>query len=194
MRQFVPLPLPPSPRNIDRNCITQRGGVHSNKTILKQSNKGKYEMKTLTTLWVVGMFLTTGAMADDVDDVKAAVLSLFAAVNAGAAGSRVSHQMPEFSNFGRGGGLLDRSTSREERRKAFQASVAAGFKLNYQPRNLEVKVYGNTAVVTCYLVGTLTAPNGDINRWTDRRTGVWVTQGGKWREVHMHQSPLNLPQ
>jgi ketosteroid isomerase-like protein len=151
-------------------------------------------MKVLTILFVTSMFLTTAAMANDVEDVKEAVLSLFAAVNAGAAGSRASHRMPEFSSFGRGGGLLDRSTSREERRKAFQASVAAGFKRNYQPRNIEVRVYGNTAVVTCYLVGTVTAPNGDITRWTDRRTGVWVTQGGKWREVHMHQSPLNLPQ
>ncbi len=30
-------------------------------------------MKALTTLLVVGMFLTTVAMADDVEDVKAAV-------------------------------------------------------------------------------------------------------------------------
>ena len=151
-------------------------------------------MKALTTLLVIGMFLTTVAMADDADDVKAAVQGLFAAVNAGDANGRVSRRMPEYSNFGRGGGLLDRSASPEERRRAFQASVDAGVKRNYQLRNVEVKVYGNTAVVTAYLVGTRTAPNGDILRWTDRRTGVWVKQGGTWREAHMHQSPLQLPQ
>jgi ketosteroid isomerase-like protein len=102
--------------------------------------------------------------------------------------------MAEYSNFGRGGGLLNTSTSPEERRKDFQASVAAGFKRNYQLRNLEVKVYGNTAVVTGYLVGAMTVPDGDVNRWTDRRTGVWVKQGGTWKEVHMHQSPIRLPQ
>ncbi len=46
-------------------------------------------MKALTTLFVVGMFLTTVAVADDVDDVKAAVQSYFAAVNAGDADGRV---------------------------------------------------------------------------------------------------------
>jgi len=151
-------------------------------------------MKALTNLLVVGMFATTVDIADDVDDVKAAVLGLFVAVNAGDADGRVSRRMAEYSNFGRGGGLLNTSNSPEERRKAFQASVAAGFKRNYQLRNLEVKVYGNTAVVTGYLVGSMTLPNDDVNRWTDRRTGVWVKQGGAWKEVHMHQSPIRLPQ
>ena len=40
-------------------------------------------MKALTTLLVVGMFLTTVAVADDVDDVKAALNGLFAARNTG---------------------------------------------------------------------------------------------------------------
>ncbi len=68
-----PLPLTPSRRNIEPNCIAQ----------FKQTNNGRYEMKALTTLLVVGMFLTTVAMADDVDDVKAAVQGHFAALNAG---------------------------------------------------------------------------------------------------------------
>ena len=40
-------------------------------------------MKALTTLLVVGMFLSTVALADDVDDVKAAMKGYFAALNAG---------------------------------------------------------------------------------------------------------------
>jgi len=52
-------------------ALHSEGGLHSNKPILKQTNKGKYEMKALTTLLVVGMFLTIVAMADAVDDVKA---------------------------------------------------------------------------------------------------------------------------
>ncbi len=150
-------------------------------------------MKALTTLFVVGMFLTTVAIADDVDDVKAAFLSLFAAVNAGDSEALIQLYMPDFSDFGRGGGMLNRTTSLEERRKARQATFDAA-KLNLQPRNVEVKVYGETAVVTAYLIGRANPPGGEPTQWTDRRTGVWIKQGGLWREVHTHQSPLRLPQ
>ena len=150
-------------------------------------------MKALTTLLVVGMFATTIAMADDSDDVKAAFLAMFAAVNAGDAGTMTQHHTPEYSGFNRGGALLVVNTSLEEQRTARQAIFDA-IKINLQPRNVEVKVYGNAAVVTAYLVGSANPPNGDTQRWTDRRTGVWTKQGGTWKEVHMHQSPIRLPQ
>ena len=54
-------------------------------------------MKALTTLLVVGMFLTTGAMADDVDDVKAEMERYLAALNAGDANAYIQHFMPETS-------------------------------------------------------------------------------------------------
>ncbi len=150
-------------------------------------------MKALTTLFVVGILLTTVAMADDADDVKAAFLSLFAAVNVGDSEALIQLYMPGFSDFGRGGGLLNSTTSLEERRKARQA-IFDSARLNLQPRNVEVQVYGNAAVVTAYLVGRANPPNGEPTQWTDRRTGVWVKQGGTWKEVHMHQSPIRLPQ
>ncbi len=62
-------------------------------------------MKVLTTLLVAGMFLTTAALADDVDDVKAAVLGYFAALSAGDANAQARYHMPEYSSFGPGGGL-----------------------------------------------------------------------------------------
>jgi len=151
-------------------------------------------MKALTTLWVVGMLLMPAALADDADDVKSAVQELFAAIRAGDANGQSRPRMPDYSNFGRGGGLLLKNTSTEQQINAFQATVDAGAKRNYQLRNLEVKVYGNAAVVTAYLVGTRTGANGNTVRMADRRTGVWIKQGGQWREAHMHQSPIRLPQ
>jgi ketosteroid isomerase-like protein len=151
-------------------------------------------MKALTTLLVVGMFATTIGMADDSDDVKAAVEELFAAIRAGDANGQSRPRMPDYSNFGRGGGLLFKNTSTEQQINAFQATVDAGAKRNYQLRNVAVRVYGNAAVVTAYLVGTRTGANGNTLRMAYRRTGVWIKQGGKWREAHMHQSPIRLPQ
>ncbi len=149
-------------------------------------------MKALTTLLVVGMFLTTVAIADDVDDVKAAMERYFAALNAGDAETVYQYRIAERDFFAPAGGFLGTPTSSlEEQKKSFQNQVNAGRKRNFQLRHMEVKVYGNTAVVTGYVVGTTTQPNGNTNLITGRRrTGVMVKQGGQWKEVHYHQSAL----
>ena len=146
-------------------------------------------MKALTTLLVIGMFLTTVAMADDVDDVKAALLSYFAALNAGDTDAYMQARLPEYSAFA-DGGLLNRSTSLEQQRNNFQPSNAR--RVNRSVRHLEVRVYGNTAVTTSYTVGTITNPDGTTSPINLQRTGVWIKQGGEWKEVHHHRSPLNV--
>ncbi len=95
-------------------------------------------MKALTTLLVVGMFLMPAALADDVDDVKAAVLGHFVALNAGNVNAFIPYYPSESSVFA-GGGLLERFDSLEERRNDFQAEVDAG-----QRRNLLLQPSGVT--------------------------------------------------
>ncbi len=151
-------------------------------------------MKAWTTLWVVAMFLVTAALADDAEDVKEQVLDYFAAANAGDTEAVYQHHMPEHSKFSRVDGLLSRTTSLEEQKRAFQASVDAGVKRIYQLKHLEVRVYGDTAVVTCYLTGPRTEPDGTTLHMHHRRTGVWIRQGRVWKEVHSHLSPLGVPQ
>ncbi len=145
-------------------------------------------MKALTTLLVVGMFLTTVAMADDVDDVKAEMESYFAALNAGDANTYIQHFMPETSAFV-GTGLISHAHSLEEQRRRFEAS---GLKRNLQLRHLEVKVYGNTAIATGYVVGTTTNADGITNQANQQRTAVLIKQGGQWKEVHQHRSLLRI--
>jgi len=150
-------------------------------------------MKTLTTLFLVCMFATSATIADDTDDVKAAFLSHFATLRAHDSRSMAQNYMPDYTEFSGGGGLLIRTATPEEMGKARQA-VFDNVNITLQPRNVEVKVYGNTAVVTAYLVGSITPANGETIRVSDRRTGVWVKQGGTWKEAHMHQSRIRLPQ
>ncbi len=146
-------------------------------------------MKALTTLFVVGMFTTAVAMADDADDVRAAVRSYYAALNSGNGAALAQLRIPEYSFFG-GGGLIERSSSSAQQRDDFQALADAGRKLDLQLRHMEVRVYGNAAVVTGYSTGTNTAPDGTVNQTRQQRTGVWIKQGGQWREAHRHASPL----
>jgi len=151
-------------------------------------------MKALTTLVVIGMFLTSVAMADDVDDVKEAVLGYFAAISAGDANSQSRYHMPEYTSFGPGGGLLNSEHSIEEQRSGFQADYDAGQRLNLQIRHLDVRVYGNAAIVTAYVVGTITSTDGSTIQSRDQRSGMWIKQGGQWKEAHRHNSPIAPPQ
>jgi ketosteroid isomerase-like protein len=76
------------------------------------------------------------------------------------------------------------------------SSRCSGFKFNFELRHLEVKVYGDAAVVTGYVMGTVTSPEGTTEQFTTRRTAVLIKQGGEWKEAHAHSSPLTvaLPQ
>jgi len=147
-------------------------------------------MKAITTLFVVGMFVTTLAMADDVDDVKATIRGHFDAVNSGD----VADYTPYYANQGSafsGGELLQR-LSVEQRKNNFQTGVDNGLRRNLQMRNLEVQIYGNVAIATGYLLGSTTAPDGTTQRTSQQRTGILIKQGGQWKEVHRHNSPLTV--
>ena len=152
-------------------------------------------MKALTTLFVVGMFLMPAALADDADDVKAAMQRFYAALNAGDAGALMQLHAAENTRFGPRGRLLETFDSPEETRKTRQASFDAGLKANLQARHIDVRVYGNsTAVMTSYEVGTITLPNGNTVRPNNRITTVLIKQGGQWKIAHVHLSPVVLPQ
>ena len=151
-------------------------------------------MKALTTLFVVGMFLTTVALADDADDVKMAMLDHLAARNAGDGDAFVQLHSPNRTIFGSDGQLLRRSPSLEEQKNNIQAEVDAGVKRNVQLRHPEVEVYGNVAVVTGYNVGTITSPDGTTRQIATRRTVVLIKQAGQWKAVHGHSSLLRGPQ
>ena len=152
-------------------------------------------MKALTTLLVVGMFLTTVAIADDVDDVKAAMQRYFVATNSGDVFAWAQSYLEGSTSFGFAGGLLERVDSLIELRKNRQAAVDAGLKFNLQDRHIDVSVYGNsTAVATSYRVGTVTLPNGNTAQPNNRITTVLVKQLGQWKIAHVHNSPLRGPQ
>ena len=142
-------------------------------------------MKALTSLLVVGMFLMPAALADDADDVKAAFLDFYASLRSGDVDGYMKHLSASGATaFETDGGLLSASTL-EELRRDRQAGASAGNNPNVRLRNLEVRVYGNTAVLTGYRV----SPN-DVARYTN----VWVKEGAAWKRVHRHASLLRLPQ
>ncbi len=81
----------------------------------------------------------------------------------------------------------------EKQTKSFQSAYNAGQRINVQIRHLNVRVYGNAAIVTGYVVGTVTKADGKTIQSRDQRSGMWIKQGGQWREAHRHNSPIAPP-
>ena len=142
---------------------------------------------------VFGLVLTNISVAGDVEDIKKATIEHLATQNAGDAKAHIAHHMPYHTAF-LGGGLLNVSHSREEQVKGLQATFDAGTKFNLEIAHLDAKVYGNAAVVTGYVVGTVTNPDGTTQQVRARRTAVLIKEGNEWKEVHNHISPVMAAQ
>lgn len=147
----------------------------------------------IISILVFGLFLTNVSIAGDVEDIKKATLEHFATQNAGDAKAHMAHHMPYHTQF-TGGGLLIVSHTREEQVKSLQAAFEAGLKLSLNLAHLEVKVYGKAAVVTAYVVGTVTNPDGTTSESRAQRTAVLIKEGKEWKEVHVHSAPVTAAQ
>lgn len=139
----------------------------------------------LFAVWVGGMVLTAAATADDVADVKATAEDAVAAYNAGDVDAMASYWLPEATVF-HGPGLPLEGFDKEQ----VKADLEAGLNYDFQWRDFAVKVYGQTALSTASLLGTVTFPNGAMIHGPWRHSATWVKQQGKWKVAHVHVSDL----
>ncbi len=149
-------------------------------------------MKALTTLLVVGMFLMPVAMADDADDVEAVVREHFATLNAGNQDAHLQqHHMAQYNRFTTGG-LRWHFDSIEEQQQQIHTAFDSGREYNLSLRDVEVTVYGNSAVLSCYIVGSIGLATGNRELRRDRYSATLIKQSGQWKAVHAHTSPLRI--
>jgi CubicO group peptidase (beta-lactamase class C family) len=121
------------------------------------------------------------------DEVKAAVMDIIAGFNSSNVDQIERRLAPQQNRFQGEGGFLISFVDAAELRQAFQA----GFKVKMEVNNLEVAVYGDSAIATFFAGTTITPPNGPQRTegpW--RSSYVWNKQDGAWKLVHAHQSPL----
>ena len=145
------------------------------------------------TALLAGLLLSTGAQAGDVEDIIALEQGHYLARNTGDLDTWVQYHLPERDSFGPGGGLLNQGTSAEEEKRSLKAQLDAGMKYNHRLVHVEVKVFGDTAITTGYVVGSSTSPDGTTRRVMMRRTGVVIKRNGQWKELHNHLSPVVAP-
>jgi CubicO group peptidase (beta-lactamase class C family) len=121
-------------------------------------------------------------------EVKTAVMDLIGGFNAGSLEQIERRLAPHQNRFPGEGGFLTSFVDASELGGLFQS----GWKLNFKVNNLETAVYGNSAVTTFFMSGTITPPNGSPRSdgpW--RSSLVWNKQDGAWKLIHSHQSAMN---
>ncbi len=121
-------------------------------------------------------------------EVEAAMLATLNAWNEGSVEAFGSFFALDTRGFNLDGGLLIRGFNGP----ALQAALAAGFGINVQPRDIDVKVYGNAAVAVAYLDGSITLPGGTVREGTWRYSETRVKQDGTWKVVQYHISQMTV--
>ncbi len=134
-----------------------------------------------------GLLGSSLALADDAADVRATIERHYAAIHVEDRDTIFSHHLEDFTIFAPDGGVLIESDWAEVSER-MGATIDFGV-LNVRMTNFNAQIYGNVALATFYLVGTVTR-GGKSRNITNRVSAVWVKSGSEWKEAHHHESPL----
>ncbi len=128
--------------------------------------------------------LASGSAGAQEDEVRAAVSATLAAL--------VARDVPAFASFYHNdtrGFFVDRTSMIEGFSSlAVLAAFATGLRVNVVMNDLDVKVYGNTAVVRAIFQGSVTLPLGAVASGTWRYSETRVLDEGTWKVVQYHVS------
>ncbi len=128
--------------------------------------------------------LASGSAAAQEAEVRAAVSATLAAL--------VARDVPAFASFYHNdtrGFFVDRTSMIEGFSSlAVLAAFATGLRVNVVMNDLDVKVYGNTAVVRAIFQGSVTLPLGAVASGTWRYSETRVLDEGTWKVVQYHVS------
>jgi ketosteroid isomerase-like protein len=152
-------------------------------------NRFKKILQTLSLAVLASVtVLMPSALAQDAASLEALVLDWYEKLNNEDA-SFLNHVIDdETADFPRTGSLLQVYDGPDVEFQ--QATFDAGLNFDVQVRHLEARVYGTTGVATYYTTGTTTYPGGTFLSGIFRASVTAVWQGGRWRRVHSHLSPL----
>jgi len=128
--------------------------------------------------------LAFGSATAQEADVRAAVSATLAAL--------VARDVSAFANFYHNdtrGFFVDRTSMIEGFSSlAVLAAFATGLRVNVVMNDLDVKVYGSTAVVRAIFQGSVTLPLGAVASGTWRYSETRVLDEGTWKVVQYHVS------
>jgi hypothetical protein len=142
----------------------------------------------MSTVLTCGLIIYTQTAESQVEDVKAAMMASLAAWNDGDVAAFGAFFSSDTRGFNLDGGVLIRGFNAA----ALEAALNAGFAISVQPRDIDVKLYGNVAVGVAYLDGSITLPGGAVREGTWRYSETRVKDSGTWKVVQYHISQMTV--
>ena len=119
--------------------------------------------------------------------MRQALDATLAAWNAGDVDGFVRYFADDSWGFYLDGALLADGASLQQMAELYEA----GLKPNIELRHVAIAVYGNTAVSAAYMVGSIDPGfGGETVQGTWRYTETRINEGGIWKIVQYHFSPL----
>ena len=146
-------------------------------------------MRAVLRALIISLLIATNSAAQAdaesaVAEVRAAFLDYVDAENGADVDRIAEHYFPgTFSSFGPRGGHLsvsDLDESKEELKNSIASEIAAGREISLFTRDLKIHVYGSSAVVTGYWVGSIKSAAErvpDLGPW--RFSSIWVRDGSR---------------
>ena len=147
-----------------------------------------------TTLWIAALaFASPLVFADnaaDIAKVKANELAFNQAQNEGRFVDMFNFMLRTRTVFPTSGARMIAGWSDADVKRR-QDDLAAGRQTNLQVEDLQVQLFGDTAISTFYRVGTEKAVGESAARSVRYRfTGVWIRTANGWKLAHRHESLL----
>jgi ketosteroid isomerase-like protein len=147
-----------------------------------------------TVLLITALALVApGAFADDAADIakiKANELAFNRAQNEGRFVEMFNFMLRTRTVFPTSGARMITGWSDADVKRRLD-DLAAGRQTNLQLEDLQVQVFGDTAIATFYRVGTEKAAGETAAKPVRYRfTGVWIRTKDGWKLAHRHESPL----
>jgi ketosteroid isomerase-like protein len=147
-----------------------------------------------TILLIVGLALASPfVFADDAADiakVKANELAFNAAQNEGRFVDMFNFMLRTRTVFPTSGARMITGWSDADVKRR-QDDLAAGRQTNLQVEDLQVQIFGDTAIATFYRVGAEKAAGETAAKPVRYRfTGVWIRTQDGWKIAHRHESQL----
>jgi ketosteroid isomerase-like protein len=100
------------------------------------------------------------------------------------------------SGFLADGGMLveiPNEAAHRQLSESYQMMFDEGLQIALTPKHIKVEVFGDAAVATFYVEGSVSAPGAPVEPVLNRATVVFVRDGKNWTMAHWHISELRSP-